>query len=225
MEHRYRTVLFDLDGTLADTSPGILRSVRHAEKEMGFAPLPEEELDQVIGPPLAQSFPQMYGIDPETTQRMIQVYRAFYWEEGVLDIRVFDGMRELLDALQERKVHLGVATMKLRPYAEKTLSHAGLLEYFSTISSFADGEESTKARLIRRAMADLGENDPSRVLMVGDSVFDSQGAAEAGVDFAAVTCGFGLSDPEALARYPYVVAAGDIHQLADWLLPRVKAGE
>ena len=222
---RYTTVLFDLDGTLADTSPGIIRSVRYAEKVMGFAPLPQEELSQVIGPPLAQSLSRLYHLDQAATQEMIRVYREFYWKEGVLDIRVFDGMEELLAALRQRKVRLGVATMKLRPYAEKTLKNVGLLDYFETISSFADGEDSCKARLITRAMEELGEKDRSRVLMVGDSVFDSQGAALAGVDFAAVTCGFGLSDPQALAAYPYVTAAGDMRELARWLLPQVEAGE
>lgn len=221
----YRTVLFDLDGTLADTSPGIIRSVRRAEKAMGFDPLPDPELEQVIGPPLAQSLPRMYHLDEKTTQEMIRVYREFYWEEGVLDIRVFDGMEDLLAQLRQRGVRLGVATMKLRAYAEKTLENAGLLGYFETIVSFADGEDSCKARLISQAMEDLGEEDRSRTLMVGDSIFDSEGAYLAGVDFAAVTCGFGLSDPKALAAYPYVVAAEDIHALARWLLPRIEGVE
>ena len=180
MEHRYRTVLFDLDGTLADTSPGILRSVRHAEKEMGFAPLPEEELDQVIGPPLAQSFPQMYGIDPETTQRMIQVYRAFYWEEGVLDIRVFDGMRELLDAATDLIGQLWRPPNPVRLISVTALDLTDQWETYEQEDLFspAQSRQDQRQERLERAMDAIRAKYGRQVISFGESAPPENGEEE-----------------------------------------------
>ena len=74
----YRLFIFDLDGTLVDTSPGIMGTVRHVEKTLGIPPIPDEELRRFIGPPLEDSFMRYHGAAPERAKEMVACYRERY---------------------------------------------------------------------------------------------------------------------------------------------------
>ena len=76
----YRLFLFDLDGTLVDTSPGLLEALRRMEQELGVEPLPQKTLEKFIGPPLEWSIETYYAADAETAARWARVYRRIYGE-------------------------------------------------------------------------------------------------------------------------------------------------
>ena len=71
----YRLFLFDLDGTLVDTSPGILEALRRMEREVGAEPMPQKTLEKFIGPPLEWSMETYYGLEPRTAKAWAEIYR------------------------------------------------------------------------------------------------------------------------------------------------------
>ena len=92
-------VLFDLDGTLTESGPGIISSVRYALAKMG-RPVPDDAtLDRFIGPPLLDSFRDLCGFDPAEVTVAIAAYREHYATDGQYNNSVYDGIPELLDGL------------------------------------------------------------------------------------------------------------------------------
>lgn len=214
----YHTIVFDLDGTLADTSPGIIETTRAIEQQLGLTPCDEIEIRSIIGPPLQQAFQRIYCKTEEEADYIVGVYRQYYEANSMaLKTSLYPGMRELLEFLGARGVKMGVATHRVEPQARKTLESMNIRDFFGALHCYDEEGDPTKAQLIERVLDSLGVSDRSGVLMVGDSIYDSEGAAQAGVDFAAMTCGFGLCDPKVLAAFPNVVQASDAEQLARYI--------
>ena len=196
-------IIFDLDGTLLDTSEGVVECARYAAERLGQPRLPREELLDFIGPPLTDSFPKHYGFDEETTKEAIRLFRQHYREGAVYKAKPYEGVFSLCDALHARGTFMAVATNKLEPMAQKLLAHFGFDRYCSPIRGADPEGRLKKADLIRLCLEELGIRPEESVLM-GDTVFDAEGAAAAGVGFLAVTYGFGFrtrSDAE-----PYATA-------------------
>ncbi len=202
MSEKYQLIIFDLDGTLLDTSPGIYNSVRYAEKQMGFAPIPDEQLREFVGPPPKQMYMRKYGVDEETALAAVRWHREYGREKAVYEARVYPGMEDTLTALKDRHYQLAVATLKGQKIAERVLDNFHILRYFDAVTGMDDQETRTKCETIRLSVRKVGHCE--RVLMVGDSVYDCIGAAEAGVDFLAVTYGFGIQNDSDVV-YPHVV--------------------
>lgn len=213
---RYRLYIFDLDGTLVDTSPGIMDSVRYVERAMGLAPVTGEQLRTFIGPPLEDSFSRFYGSDPERVRKMVGLYRERYRECGVGNGAVYPGIPEILDRIAAAGAFSAVATLKHPSMTDLSLARFGLASRFSAIAA-RDDSCPDKAGLIRRVMELLHWTDPSSVLMIGDSRYDGIGAGEAGVDFAALTYGFGFSEPGSREGLPTVFTAHQPEELAAFI--------
>ncbi len=190
-EPRYQAVLFDLDGTLTCSHPGILQSVKLSLEEMGI-PIPSGEvLRKFIGPPLAYSYTHFCGMSMEEAEEGIRRYRAHYNRDGIFNCTVYQGIIPLLEALQEAGVKLGVATAKPGSMAMRVLEHFGLLKFMDTVSPNQEDEKGTgKAHLILKALKDLGVS-PENAVMIGDTRFDCQGALEAGTAFIGAAYGYG----------------------------------
>lgn len=203
----YRLFIFDLDGTLVDTSPGIMRTVRHVEEVMGMGPIPESDLRKFIGPPLEDSFLRYHHATPEQAREMVRCYRERYGTIGVGEAAVYPGIPEILDLIENTPgACAAVATLKHQSMAEKSLARFDLTRRFAAVAAGTD-EHPSKADLIRRVMADLSWPDPAAAVMIGDSRYDGEGALEAGVDFVPLTYGFGFSEPGSLDGLPTVFTA------------------
>ena len=203
----YRLFIFDLDGTLVETSPGIMRTVRHVEEVMGVDPIPESDLKKFIGPPLEDSFRRYHHAGPEQAREMVRQYRERYGTIGVGEAAVYPGIPEILDLIENTPgAYAAVATLKHQSMAEKSLARFDLTRRFAAIAAGTD-EHPSKADLIRKVMADLHWTDPASAVMLGDSRYDGEGALEAGVDFVPLTYGFGFSEPGSLLGLPTVFTA------------------
>lgn len=200
MEKRYELILFDLDGTLLDTSPGIFNSVRFAEQQLGFSPIPDEQLRVFVGPPPKQMYQKVYGVDEETAAKATGFHRQYSREKAIYEATVYPGMKETLAALQQQGYKLGVATLKGQKIAEKVLEIHGLAAYFQAIVGMDEAESFTKCKTIQVAMEQT--NTTGNVLMVGDSEYDYIGACEAGVDFVGAVYGFGIAAED--KRFPLI---------------------
>lgn len=201
---RYTYAFFDLDGTLTNSAPGITRSVQYALRKFGIEPPPEEELTVFVGPPLVQSFSKYFGMDEAQSLKAVEYYREYYRAKGMLENEVYDGIYELLGALNEQGTVCVLATCKPHEFAEKILAHFGLDKYFAFVSGpEMDGTRGEKHEVIEYAMERLSITDTERLLMVGDRRDDVLGALRHGIDCAGVLWGFGSREEltDAGARY------------------------
>ena len=198
---QYKAFIFDMDGTLADTSPGVFEGVRRTMREMGEPPVPENELGRFIGPPLWNSFRETGKLTPEKVAEAVGKFRAYYSETGVFLSTLYPGMEQLLRALKERGASLLVATLKLEGLAQTLVGHMGIDDCFSAVVGADPEGKRTKKDTIELGMKLAGITDPREVLMIGDSEYDAIGAEEAGVDFCAALYGFGLT-PELAKKHP-----------------------
>ena len=124
-----KAVLFDLDGTLLDTSRGILESVAHTIHKLGLPMLPQEIMLNFVGPPIQNSLMKYCGLNVADAQMAANLFRDYYKESALFEAKPYDGIFELLNALQERQIKIGVATYKREDYAIQLLSHFGIASY------------------------------------------------------------------------------------------------
>ncbi len=187
------TLLFDLDGTLTDSAPGITRCIAHALEVHGLEPVSEERLRACVGPPLHASFAELSGSE-ERVDSLVEAYRARYVEVGMFENLVYEGIEALLDALVDRGVGLHVVTAKPGVYAEQVLAHFDLRRRFGVVHGpELDGSHTTKADLIEAARRDVGL-DPARTAMIGDRGVDMSAAREHGMSAWGVRWGYGSDD-------------------------------
>lgn len=188
----YDAVLFDFDGTLVDSSRGIFESLIYALK-CGGEPEPDADtLRRFIGPPIYDSFANIFHFDDERIEFMIKKYREYYSGGGLFELDIYDGIPELLKKLHKNGIKVATASSKPKVFIEKILDKTGLIEYFDYIGGTTfDEKGATKTGILLGAMESLGCADKSRVIMVGDRKFDIIGAKGAGIATIAVLYGFG----------------------------------
>lgn len=210
-----KLIVWDFDGTLFDTAPGIIATLREMEKQEGLTPLSDDTIRSFIGPPLEDSM-MRYGVDEAGAQRLGEIYRRIYMETGLRAACPYPHIREILALTRAAGSVSAIATLKKRAIALRTLELNAMTADFACVEGPESGaDRPTKAELIARAMRRCGAS-PARTLMLGDSPYDGEGAREAGVDFVAVCFGFGFAAPGALAGIPYVFRADTPEQLLDY---------
>jgi len=194
-------VIFDLDGTLADSAAGVLTSFRHALSSVG-AEIPSGDLVAlVVGPPMIHTMTAL-GLGDRAAEA-VAAYRADYTSRGWAIGSLFEGVAELLTDLHDAGVQLAVATSKAEPTARRILERHGIAHYFDVIAgATVDGTRSAKVDVLAHALAQL-QPLPEAVVMVGDRSHDVEGAAEHGIATVVVNWGYGKSDfDEPLATGP-----------------------
>ena len=212
----WNTLLFDLDGTLTDSAPGITNSVAHALAHFGIREEPKNLL-KFIGPPLSESLPEFYGFPPEQTAEAVTIFREYFNEKGWCENAPYPGAGELLAALKAAGRRLMVATSKPEVQAVRILKHFGLAEYFDHICGAPAGSEegARKVIIIRQALRHMDGGDSSAV-MVGDRRHDVAGAREAGLPCIGVLYGYGGREELEAAGAAFI--AEDIAALKKHLL-------
>jgi phosphoglycolate phosphatase len=209
-------VLFDLDGTIVNSYPGIEFCITNALLDHGFEALDDETMQTFIGPPLVQSFARF--VPEHQVKDVVEAYRKHYEAEGLTNYIVYDGLVEAVHTLADAGVPLGVATLKPRRYAVPLLEHIGIADKFDFIAGTqSDHSQETKADIISIALGELGLPASPRVYMIGDREHDAFGAVETGVSFIGADWGFG-SREELIAAHATSFAATP-HELAPMLLP------
>jgi phosphoglycolate phosphatase len=185
-------LFFDLDGTLTDSRPGILASLRHALRLLGRESPPDAQLMRFIGPPTHDAFPELLGSrDPVLVDRAIALYRERYSEVGLFEASVYPGVAEGVAALSSAGHPLRVVTSKPRVYADRMIDHFGLRPFFAEVcGSELDGTLGNKGDLIAHVLAARGLA-PESTWMFGDRKHDIAGARSNGVHGAGVLWGYG----------------------------------
>lgn len=185
-------ILFDLDGTLTESAPGIINSLKYALERLDVQDYDRAILNKFIGPPLAVSFEKFFGFKGEKCNNAIKIYREYFSEKGLFENAVYPGVEDMLDTLKSAGLKLAVATSKPEVYARRILDKFGLSKYFEVICGIPlDNEHMTKAQVIARAINELGAANKQAALMVGDRDYDVAGAHQNGIECLGVTYGYG----------------------------------
>ena len=196
-------VVLDLDGTLTDSGPGILRSTQLAIERMNANggvdfPVPAvTELGWIIGPPLQDSFVKLVGADRAAV--LLALFRERYSTIGLFENSLYDGVVEALERLTALDYRLFVATSKAEPYARRILDHFGLTKYFIQIyGAEMDGRRSAKSELLTYLLGRERIGATQRVVMIGDRRHDALGERAVGIPAIGALWGYG--DAEELAE-------------------------
>ncbi len=209
MGQNYDAVLFDFDGTLADTGVGIFDSIKAAIASMGFRPISEKRLRTFIGPPVFDSFKRELDMSDEQCKAAVKKYREVYDEKGIYHFEVYPGIEELLHDLKKSGIKVAIASSKPEKFIRRLIAFLKWNEFIDCISApKGDDKPEDKSVLITNAVNEFGIKK-SRVLMVGDRHFDINGAKIAGVHSAGVTFGYGSAEELKDAGATYIAGSAD----------------
>ncbi|MCR5701674.1 MAG: HAD family hydrolase [Lachnospiraceae bacterium] len=188
----YDVVLFDLDGTLSDSKPGIEAGIKYALSKYGIKIENDEQMRKYLGPPIRDSFREFNGFDEETCEQAVAYYREYYSEKGLFENNLYPGMKDLLSSLKAAGKILLTATSKPQEYTDRIVDYFGIRQYFDFIAgSNMDGTRNRKAEVIRYSLDSADITDFSKTVMVGDRKYDILGAKEIGIDSIGVLYGYG----------------------------------
>ncbi len=190
-----KLVIFDFDGTIADTSGGILDSHRFALNAMGKEIPSEEELRSVIGGNLLKTYIDRFGFTEPAAKEAVRIYRGRYAEVGIHQSVIYPGFSDMVKKLRNKGYKIGVATLKAENFAKIMLADMGIADYFDEICGMDPNDGLDKAGLIMKC-CDLCGCGKDEAILVGDSNNDYIGSQKSGVDFIGVTYGFGFKQGE-----------------------------
>jgi phosphoglycolate phosphatase len=190
-----RTVLFDLDGTLVDTFPGIASAYQHVLAELGLDPVEDADLRSLIGPPLQVGLQQHFGLSGQRLEQGIHIFREHYGANGLFRFSKYPGVEPMLLKLHAQRFELCIATSKLQSLAMQIVEHAGWSDLFSLVAGADhDGTRQLKKDVIEWTMTHVPGWAPV-VAMVGDRSDDIVASRELGLQGIGVAWGYG-SVPE-----------------------------
>ncbi len=211
----YQAILFDLDGTLLNTSIGVMESVEYTIDKLGYEKLPPEAVKRFVGPPIQDSFIREYKVSKEEAQKGANIFRDYYKNEGLLKAEPYDNLYEFFELLKKQGKKMAVATYKRHDYAMKILEHFHISDYCDSMNGADNENVLTKADIVVKCMEECGVTDRSKVVLIGDSEYDAIGAKGVGIDFIGVTYGFGFKTKEDVNQYENVAAADSVAELIE----------
>jgi len=210
------TFLFDLDGTITDPKEGIIKSVQYAMESFGINVENPDILVEFIGPPLRQSFKDVFGIDDANMEKAVGKFRERYVDKGIYENVKYTGVDTMLKKLVDAGKTVILATSKPTNQAKIVLSHFNLDKYFTFIGgSEANGDRSLKSEVIQYALEQTNITDLSACIMIGDRKHDIIGAKTVGMKSVGVLYGHGDYDELSEAGADYIVK--DVNELSKLL--------
>ncbi len=211
----FRLLVFDWDGTLMDSAGRIVACMQAAAQDLGIDVPSETAVRNIIGLGLREALTQLYPDDVEQILTpLVERYRHYYLGADTTPSPLFPGAFEVLRQLNEAGYLMAVATGKGRPGLDRVLEETATGPLFHATRCADEGFSKPHPDMLFQLMDELGA-DPGETLMIGDTEYDLQMAANAGVAGLAVTCG--AHEAERLMQLPQLGCLSDISELPDWL--------
>ncbi len=188
----YSVIAFDLDGTLTNPESGLIAGFKYALDAYGIDYGSDASLKKFIGPPLQVAWAEEYGVSREVAVEMLYKFREFYNVYGWWDNEPYRGVREMLAGLKAAGKVLILATSKPEPTAKKVLKLFDLDVFFDFIGGAStDMKRDKKHEVLAYSLASVGCADPEQAILVGDRMYDAEGASLCGIDSLGVLWGHG----------------------------------
>lgn len=189
---KYKTVAFDLDGTLTDPAQGLTSGFAYALGKMNVDFGEKSNLLRFIGPPLFDEFRKVYGMSPEEADETIRLFREYFSVYGWWDNKLYEGIPELLSNLKSAGLKLVLATSKPEIFAKKILRLFDIEKYFDFVGGASlDKTRVEKSQVLEYALKAVGAEKPEDCVLVGDRKYDAEGAHLCGIDSIGVLYGHG----------------------------------
>lgn len=215
MSKQFDLIVWDWDGTLANSTAMITDAIVKAAAQVGLPALSPEAATNIIGLGLRESIEALYGNIPiEQAQALAKQYTANYYA-GESEIPLFAGAEDTIKALGKRGYKLAVATGKGRRGLNLALEHCGLGKYFHATRTVDECFSKPHPQMLDVLMDQLVAM-PERTLMIGDTGYDLQMAQNAGVKSVAVT--YGAHSAAQLQSFDTLGQFDSFSDLSDWLL-------
>tara|TARA_Y100000589_G_scaffold21078_1_gene17453 strand:+ start:192 stop:836 length:645 start_codon:yes stop_codon:yes gene_type:complete len=199
-------VLFDLDGTITDSSKGIINSILYALDKMGEKEDDIELLRTYIGPSLKDTFQKRYFSNYKDCQQAIIFYREYYAKKGIFENTLYVGILDVLQQIKSRGGVIALATAKPSYFAKIILKHFKIIDYFdSIVGSHLRGTRTNKSDIIFEVLDQLGFPDTSDIFMVGDRKYDITGGKKHDLKTIAVEYGYGTYEELVNVKPDFIV--------------------
>lgn len=204
----YRTIIFDLDGTLTDPKEGITKCVQYGLQAAGISVDNPDTLTWFIGPPLIASFQKYPGMNESKLPLALQAFAERFESKGLYENRLYPDTEPLLRNLQAAGKCLALATAKPERYGAAVLEHFGIRKYFAVVSGCINDQKLTdKAEILSCALNRLGITAQTKhtVVMVGDRDNDVLAARACGIPSIGVRFGYAAPGELEQAGADYIV--------------------
>ena len=212
----YKFEIFDFDGTIVDTGPGITNAVGHALERLGLGRNTLEFRKRFVGPPLTGAFEEYCGIDHDSAVRAVEYFREYYVDRGIHEAEPYEGIPDAVRSLSESGRILSVASSKPMVFVEQLLERFGIRDCFSVVlGSGLDGSLTDKSEAVKLVVSKLGASSHDCV-MVGDRRFDIIGAKTNGLFSVGVSYGYGSYEELEEAGADRIV--NSVEELREFLL-------
>ena len=212
---RIKAVLWDMDGTLFNTKPGIEKAIADTCTELSLEPVRPEDVENFIGPPIQYGFKNYYNLTLEEGIRYANVFRKFYRDKGyVEECDPYEGLVESLKELKDKGYFLGVCTLKKQDMAERIVKRYGMKELFDSVVGTDANDSIKKEDTIALSCEKWGIGTEEAVL-IGDTEYDALGAEKADSLFIGVTYGFGFKTKEDVDEYQNIGTAHSPKEVCD----------
>lgn len=209
-----KAILFDLDGTLIDSSEGITKSAQYALSHFGIDEPDRNSLFFFIGPPLINTFMEHYGFTKERALEAVKKYRERYNKIGIFECSLFPGAKECIEALKAAGYRIGLASSKPEKSCERILEHFGILDMFDeVVGATFDGRIDTKEEVLNEVMRRWSYIPRDEMCLIGDTMFDIEGANR--VDVPSIAVSFGFGDVNEMVSAGAKAVIDDLRQLPD----------
>lgn len=211
-----KAVLFDLDGTLSNSKEGITKCVQYALAHFGIEEPDRDKLEVFIGPPLTDSFMKYYDMSMEQALEATAKYRERYAPIGIHETVMYPGSKECLEELKKKGYVIGMASSKPENYCKIILEDFGVLELFDdVVGATMDGRIRSKEDVLMEVFRRWSHFGKNEICLVGDSIFDVEGANLVGIPCVGVSYGFG--DVEEMRKEGAVAIIDNLVELPEVL--------
>lgn len=186
---KYKTLILDFDGTLADTKESIIQTMRFVANSFDIKNFDEKLIESLIGLPLKTTFEKAFSLDEKLIQEATLVYRKHYNEIVIDTISLFDGVKSTLLDLHNQGINLTVASSKGKEALIKILKKQNIYNIFSFVGGEEDAKNKKPSPDIVNLIMDKNNYQSNECLVVGDTIFDIEMGQRANVDTCGVTYG------------------------------------
>lgn len=201
MCNKYDLILWDLDGTILDTKQSLMNAIEKTLKQNNYEYVTNEQLNTFIGPPFEEVMMELFSVTFEEANKLAVIFRDIYFKYEMFSAIEYDGIMTIIQDIKNRQIKQGLATYKSEKCVFPLMEYFKFESYFDTMHGSKIDRILTKAEIMELAMKDVGILNSEKILMVGDSIYDLEGAKEINCDFVFANYGFGHKEDIENAQY------------------------